>query len=36
MLYTEVTVACSEKQTKHIKAFCGHDTEFLNVKLGGT
>jgi hypothetical protein len=35
MLYIKIMVACSGKQTKHIKAFCGHDTEFLNVKAGG-
>jgi hypothetical protein len=31
MLYAEIIVACSEKQTKHTNAFCGHDKEFLNV-----
>jgi len=35
MLYTEIMLACSGKQTKQINAFCGHDTEFFNVKPGG-
>ena len=36
MLYREMIAVCSEIHTKHINALCGQNTEFLNVKAGGT
>ena len=37
MLYTEKKIAvCSQNHTKHINTLCGQNTEFLNVKPGGT
>jgi hypothetical protein len=36
MLYREIIAVCSEIHTKHINKLCGQNTEFLNVKPGGT
>jgi len=36
MLYKEIIVVCSQIHTKHINPLCGQNTEFLNVKDGGT
>jgi hypothetical protein len=36
MLYTEIIAVCSDVNTEHINALCGQNTEFLNVKPGGT
>jgi hypothetical protein len=36
MLYSEITVVCSEIHTKHINTLCGQNVELLNVKRGGT
>jgi len=36
MFNGEIIAACSEIQAKHINALCGQNTEFLNVKAGGT
>ena len=36
MLYREIIAVCSEIHTKHINSLCGLNTEFLNVKAGGT
>jgi len=36
MLYREIIAVCSEIHAKHTKAMCGQNTEFLNVKAGGT
>jgi hypothetical protein len=36
MLYREIIAVCSEIHAKHIKTLCGQNTEFLNVKAGGT
>jgi len=36
MLYREIFAICSEIHAKHINAFCGQNTEFLNVKTSGT
>jgi len=33
MLYREIIAVCSQMHTKHINALCGHNVEFLNVKL---
>ena len=35
-LYREIIAVCSEIHTKHINAFCGQNTEFGNIKAGGT
>jgi len=34
MLYREIIAVCSEIHTKHIKALCGQNVEFLNAKHG--
>ena len=36
MLHWKIIAVYSEIQTKHINILCGHNTEFLNVKSGGT
>ena len=36
MLYKEITAVCSQIHTKHINTLCGQNTEFPNVKAGGT
>ena len=36
MLYREIIAVGSEIHTKHIKTICEQNTEFLNVKAGGT
>ena len=36
MLYREIIAVCSQIHTKHINEMCGQNTEFLNVKAGGT
>ena len=36
MLYREIIVVCSQIHTKHINTLCGQNTQFLNVKGGGT
>jgi hypothetical protein len=33
MLYREIIAVYSEIHTKHINTACGHDVEFVNVKL---
>ena len=35
MLYREIIGVCSEIHAKHVM-YCGQNTEFLNVKAGGT
>ena len=35
MLYMEIIAVCSQIHTKHINTLCGHNVEFVNVKLGG-
>jgi hypothetical protein len=35
MLYSEITVDCSQSHTKHINTLCGQYVELLNVKPGG-
>ena len=36
MLYREIIAVCSEIHKQHINKLCGQNTEFLNVKAGGT
>ena len=36
MLYKQIIAVCSQIHTKHINTLCGQNTEFLNVKAGGT
>jgi hypothetical protein len=36
MLYREIIAVYTKIHTKHINALCGQNTEFLNVKAGGT
>ena len=36
MLYREITAVCSQIHTKQVNTLCGQNTEFLNVKAGGT
>jgi len=36
MLYREIIAVCSEIHAKHINTLCGQNTEFTNVKAGGT
>ena len=36
MLYWEIIAVCSQIHTKHTNALCGQNTEFLDVKAGGT
>ena len=36
MLYKEIITVFSQIHTKHINTLCGQNTEFLNVKAGGT
>jgi hypothetical protein len=36
MLYREIIAVFSEIHTKHINTLCGQNTEFVNVKAGGT
>ena len=33
MLYREITVVCSQIQTKLINKLCGQNVELLNIKL---
>ena len=33
MLYREIIAVCSEIQIQHINTPCGHNVEFVNVKL---
>jgi len=35
-LYREIIAVGSQINTKHINTLCGQNTEFLNVKAGGT
>jgi len=34
-LYSEIIAVCSQIHTKH-NTLCGQNTEFVNVKAGGT
>ena len=36
MLYREIIAVCNEIHTKHMNTLCGQNTEFLDVKAGGT
>jgi len=36
IMYREIIAVCSENHTKHINTMCGQNTEFMNVKAGGT
>jgi len=36
MLYREIIAVSYEIHAKHVNALCGQNTEFLNVKAGGT
>ena len=36
ILYREIIAVCAEIYAKHINTLCGQNTEFLNVKDGGT
>ena len=36
MLYREIIALCCDIHTKHINMQCGQNTEFLNIKAGGT
>jgi hypothetical protein len=36
MLYREIIAFCSKIHTKHKNTMCGQNTEFVNVKAGGT
>ena len=36
ILYREIIAVCSDIHTKHINTLCGQNTEFVNVKAGGT
>jgi hypothetical protein len=36
MLYRENIAVCSEIHTKHMRALCGQNVQFLNVKPDGT
>jgi hypothetical protein len=36
MLYIEIIAVCSQIHTKHINILCGQNTEFFDVKAGGT
>jgi len=36
MLYREIIAVSSQIHTKRINTLCGQNTEFLNVKAGGT
>jgi len=33
MLYREIIAVCSEIHAKHINTLCGHNEEFLKVKM---
>ena len=33
MLYREIIAVCSQIYTEHINTLCGHNGEFVNVKL---
>jgi hypothetical protein len=36
ILYREIIAVFSQNHTKHINTLCGQNTEFVNVKGGGT
>jgi hypothetical protein len=36
MLFEEIIAVYYENHTKSINAFCVHDAELLNIKVGGT